>query len=393
MSKKRIPLLVLLAPILPVIAGLNQAAENGFPSLQKMLDLKNQFFERAVHPETHLIYGRIDLQDPDRWKKTIFPTPESIRSRFCDDREVPNVSNCAISNGIFLGQLAEIYDATKDEASIRQAALVFNGLRSLARASKRKGFVARCLLPGDPTKAHLLNSSVDQYTFYVYGLYKYYHSPMCAEEDKRDIRQIMTEICTMIEEDGTILASNGIPAPVSDIEAIRSDRSSRILEAYLVAWDVTGDQHWRDIYLEKVRESNYGRLHSLLDPDKVRRPYMPRDLQYPDDGQIGAIWQTQYSLVPLVEIERDIALKATYLEAMRINARIVESSTRGHALPIIMFAQNRSVIAGVANPTEKQYLEGVRARSKALFSKDLTSREAMEVYWSGVARGVFKPQP
>jgi hypothetical protein len=203
----------------------------------------------------------------------------------------------------------------------------------------------------------------------------------------------MTGISRMIEDDGTILATNGIPAGVSDIEAIRSDRSSRILEAYLIAWDVTGDRHWRDAYLEKVREASSGRLRSLLDPEKVRRPYMPRDLQYPPDGQIGAIWQTQYSLVPLIEIEPDIALKATYLEAMRINARIAEQSSRDMAVPIMMFAQNRAVVAGVDCSSEQQHQEIVRSRAKALLAKGLKSRGAMEVYWTGAARGVFKPRP
>jgi hypothetical protein len=85
----------------------------------------------------------------------------------------------------------------------------------------------------------------------------------------------MAEICAMIEHDGTILASNGAPAFVSDIEAIRCDRSSRMLEVFLVGYDITGDKHLRDVYLKKVREGNYGRLRSILDPKEIRWTYAP----------------------------------------------------------------------------------------------------------------------
>jgi hypothetical protein len=72
---------------------------------QKMIASQNFIADRAINPETKLIYGRIDLEDPERWKKTVFPSPESIRNRFCDDSETPNVSNCAIAAGEFIAAI------------------------------------------------------------------------------------------------------------------------------------------------------------------------------------------------------------------------------------------------------------------------------------------------
>jgi hypothetical protein len=39
------------------------------PSVDAMIQAKNWFFDRAVHPETHLIYSRVNLEDPDLWQR------------------------------------------------------------------------------------------------------------------------------------------------------------------------------------------------------------------------------------------------------------------------------------------------------------------------------------
>lgn len=355
-----------------------------------MMEAKDYLFERAVHPTTHLIYGGIDLEDPDRWKNTVFPTPESIRNRFCDDSEQPSVSNCPISNGVFLGALVDCYDVTQSPACIEQARTVFDGLRTLARVSKRKGFVARGVLPVDG-KTHLLNSSVDQYTFYVYALWKYFHSPMAGEAERKDIRQIMGEICTMIEADGTILATNGIPAPVSDIEAIRSDRSSRLLEVYLVGYDVTGDAHWLEKYREKRDESSRARVRSLLDPHRVKYPYVPRDEER-DLVAWGAIWQTQYSLVPLVNLEEDAAVRAAYVEAMRLNARLVESGgrdTHGHGLEVVVMAAGRGPAASARTPHQARRTAALAGKCRRHLVRRSRSTGALALYWTAVKRGIL----
>jgi hypothetical protein len=342
--------------------------------------------------------------------------PEKQAAR---ESTVRDVRNFGVGIGFLadcLGQLADIYAVTSDEATIAQARTVFEGLRSLAHASERKGFVARCLLPGDPTKAHFLNSSVDQYTFFVYGLYKYYNSPMAGESEKCEMRELMRDICVMIERDGTILGTNGAPGWVSDIEAIRSDRSSRLLEVFLVGSDITGDRHWRDVYLEKARENGHARLRSQVDPFQVRFNYVPAQLRRgPEYADLNSLWQTQYSLVPLVELETDLPLKAAHLEAMRTGARIAERyDNRGVELQIVMLAQNRYLIAPVETAADRVYFDTLATRCSALLNAapafriempkgDALARSVTHVgvpsvaagdtYWTGLVRKVFVAQP
>jgi len=360
---------------------------------QKMIKTQNFIAERAVHPDTHLIYGRINLEDQQWWKNTVFPSPESIRNRFCDDSETPNVSNCAISGGEFIAALADCYDVTGSSECVSQALSVFQGLKTLAKVSPKKGFIARCVLPQDGV-THLLNSSVDQYTYYVYGLWKYYHSPLSGEAEKEDVKEIINDICVCIEEDGfAIPATNGIPAPVSDIGVIRSDRASRLLEMYLVGYDITGNERWLEIYNEKLKENRYARLYSILDPEKIEYPYCPRDKINNSTQATWAILQTQYSLVPLFELETGITIRASYLEAMRINAKIVERRPKMDAggMHVTLLARNRALVAPVVSPTDEQNTEALKSKcGEILANSSKSSIAAVAAYWTAVKQGLFK---
>jgi hypothetical protein len=186
-----------------------------------------------------------------------------------------------------------------------------------------------------------------------------------------------------------------------------------MLEVFLVGYDITGDRHLREVYLEKVREGNYGRLRSILNPQEIRWTYYPRDLRYGQDyADVNSMWQTQYSLVPLVELETDLALKSAYLAAMRLNARIADRyGKRGVELATIMLAQNREVFTPVTTEDDQRYGKELRERCAALLSatprfrlerprgdslaSSITSvgidlPAAADVFWTGYRLHVFK---
>jgi hypothetical protein len=50
-----------------------------------MVEIKNWFFEQAVHPETHLIYANFDLDGPNHWKTAKFPKLDEISGKYCDE--------------------------------------------------------------------------------------------------------------------------------------------------------------------------------------------------------------------------------------------------------------------------------------------------------------------
>jgi hypothetical protein len=54
-----------------LMAGVASACAQPLPSFEHMLAEKNWYFSTAVHPETHMIYARVNLGEPGLWSKII----------------------------------------------------------------------------------------------------------------------------------------------------------------------------------------------------------------------------------------------------------------------------------------------------------------------------------
>lgn len=283
----------------------------------KVATLHEHVMSRFVHPQTNLLYDYIappGAQDP--WGH--LPTPKEIKA------SQPNacgwgagMEDCSINGGAYLAGMVVRHEITRQPAHAEEARRLYQGLRLLGTVAPRKGFIARGVLPDG--KSFYPNSSVDQYTFFVYGLWTYYHSTIATEAEKGEIRAIMHDVCARIEDDGfDILTADGKPALVSDVGVIRSDRSTRLLEIYRVGADVTGGAHWLEIYKEKTAENKYARLRDVTTPSRVDvMPWKSRQSVY-------GILQNQVSLLPLLALEESLPIKACYLEALRLDGRLVE---------------------------------------------------------------------
>jgi hypothetical protein len=348
---------LLFLPALAILCappGAGAAAQNH----DRVLQAQDRFFERAVHPETHLLYGGIDPEDPQRWTKAVFPTPDDVRRRsgmldlmYHDpaDSAKADIANCARDTALFLAAIVDAAAVTKARHLPEQAETLFQGLRALARVAPRKGFVATGILPRDRT-AFLNASSTDQYTGFVYGLWKYARAPFCPPDARSEIREIIGEICAAIEKDGfAIMAANGIPAPECDIAALRSNRSSRILMIYLAGHDLTGNAHWLEIYRELLQEQDEARLKTLLNRERVKFPHIPADKEQ-NRIRFDQIWQTQYSLAPLFDLETDPEAKAAYSEAMRLNADIAAANPQFGSRELAVLALAPEIPPGKPSP-------------------------------------------
>ncbi len=365
------------------------ASANEEQLLHKVLDIHRYVGERMTHPKTCLIYNNIDWDADDCWEKADFESPEQVRSKEASNPVRANPDDCAIRAGAYVAALADWYDAMHSPECVSQAPKIFRGARTLYEVPPRKGFIARGVHPADGV-SHPLNSSVDQYTWYVYGLWKYHRSELSSHAEKRDIKQIMHDICARIEEDGfDIRNTHGAPARVSDIGVTRSDRSSRLLEVYLVGYDITGDKRWLDIYRNKVAENGYARLKSVLDPEQVMWPYTRTWSRQ----SFGAVLQTQVSLVPLFELEKDVTLKACYLEAMQVNAKLAEAEpgfggTAG--LYVMLLAYKLPLIGYVDCPREQHLGTLLKQRCSETVAKSrLHNFDAAAAYWIAVRKGLF----
>ena len=224
---------VFIAFLLSVIMKGASAQPARYNLEARMIEIRDLFIERFVHPETSMI---MDFYDPPNtfYSKNL-PTAEEIRS--C----IPNptgwktgMENSTMDMGVMLPGLVYAAEASKDPADVEFARRIFNGCVLVATVGE-PGFVARHVMPD--MKTYYPNSSVDQYTMFTYGVWGYYHSDFATEKEKELIRKIMNDIASKIVRDGyTITRDDGNPNVwVSDLESIKPDRSSRLLMILLAA--------------------------------------------------------------------------------------------------------------------------------------------------------------
>lgn len=281
--------------------------------LQQRIDgLHQHIMTYFFHPGVNLIFDYIPpVQATDRWGH--LPTVKEIAEEF------PNpcgwhtgMEDCALNTGSYLATLVHKYDVTGSLADAAEARRLLSGLLHLATVSPEKGFLPRAVLPDG--KTYYPNSSVDQYTMFLYGLWVYYRSSLATDQDRRSIAEVITAIARRTVRDNyELLSVNGKVAQYCDIGALSTDRASRLLSLLQFAHLVDPEGGWDTWYAEKLQEQSYARLAVLNDPAAVNR-YVTY-----------AILQNQVSLVQLAMEEQSLPLRSIYLNALNLGADLVES--------------------------------------------------------------------
>lgn len=227
-------------------------------SLERRIDQAwDVTLQRFFHPRTLLFYDYLTSFEPGHTLDHL-PTADEIRHRH------PNVcgwgtgmEDSAINGGAMLAMLCDRHAIRPDESTRAQARLVFRGLKSLAEIHGVPGFVARSVCPTDLTSVYP-NSSRDQYTHAVHGMWYYYRSELSSDHERADIRRILCEIAAYAErfatpEHGYTLADlDGKPAVCSKMLEVAPHEAARLPMFYAAAWCVSGDTHWRDSCLRHL---------------------------------------------------------------------------------------------------------------------------------------------
>ncbi len=255
--------------------------------------VRAHIWRHFVHPDTLMFYDFA-------WAEQGFcylPTPEEI------ERGFPNAAgwntgmeNPALNAGQYLAAVVLRHQFEPDAASIDEARLLFAGLRHLFDIARDPGFLPRGVALDK--ESHYGNSSIDQYTMVLYGLFRYYQSALATEEEKQAIRHIWHNLLWRWErDDWEDRREDGQEAWYGDIGAIAPARGCRLLAALLGGWVVTGDEHWRRLYQQKLEEDGYARLKTDLPPLRTA-------LYVFDQDQVA--WRL------LVDLEDDPHIRAEY---------------------------------------------------------------------------------
>jgi len=228
------------------------------------------------------------------------PTAAEVR------RQYPNpcgystgMEDGAILGGAMLSVLCDRFEVTKDETLREKAAQVFAGLRRCVTVHGVKGFVARNVCPEDAASTYI-NSSRDQVTHFVHGIWQYYHSTLCDEDTKAKIRVILADVAERMiafvtpENDFDFCRTDGTRCPLGICRMwnVQPHEAARLPMVYAAAWDVTRNGRYRDQWRNYAAEA----VAQSANPGEGKPAY--------------ALLQMQCSLELLHELEPDAALKA-----------------------------------------------------------------------------------
>jgi len=327
-STRRI--LAILAVVAATVAAAEPPAVPTHPEKRETTtteSLEQQLFDKAeqawatawsryFRSETSLFYDYVSSKDPTK-SQAHLPTPDEVKRQF------PNtcgwstgMEDSAISAGVWLATICDRFDATGDGAMKACADKVWAGMARLDEVSKSPGFIPRsvCLADGE---SHYINSSRDQYTHYCHGLWRFYHSPLADEAQRAAMRTIMAAICARMERnvtarnDYSLCREDGKPGTVDKMWEVWFHERARLPMIYLIGWDLTGDKHWRELYLRYAWDAARGSV-----PPPAGLPAY-------------ALQQAVFSFEPLVAIEREDAdLRAAWLKAMTLYADAMQPYTK-----------------------------------------------------------------
>jgi hypothetical protein len=294
------------------------------PAMRRMHDA---LWDKFYRNETHLVY------DNEITDFAVLPTAGEVAA------SIPNcagwgtwMEDCALNGGFLLEAMVTAHRLTGETEWANKARSLFKGLVALGTAGPTKGFVARGFAPGRTHDVYP-NSSTDQYTSFVFGVWRYAISEIPTHEERATACTLLTDIAALIESFGDNIPRMDMrPSIYGDTNTIEPGRACRILMFYKAAHELSGDTHWRDRYVEKVEEQDRVRLRTHYGPEVW-------DLRM----NTHAVIQSQTAFRLLFESENDAVIRDAYRKALSAEAqsvivripkwREIVSQPMGRALP------------------------------------------------------------
>ncbi|TDU69408.1 hypothetical protein EI77_03061 [Prosthecobacter fusiformis] len=269
----------------------------------------NRFFQKDV--QTFMDY----LSSYEAGKEQAhLPTAEEVR------RQYPNpcgygtgMEDGMILGGAMLSLLCDRFAVTGEENLRHDAAQVFSGMRRCSTVPGAPGFVARNICVEDQ-KSIYFNSSRDQYTHFVHGLWKYYHSPLADDATKEEIRNILASVAERMikfvtpENNFDSCRADGQKCLVgiSRMWNVQAHEAARLPMIYAAAWDATRNERYREQWRKYAAEA----VAQSANPDTHQPGY--------------AFLQMQCSLELLHHLEPEPELKSAIATTMKHLSTIAE---------------------------------------------------------------------
>lgn len=213
-----------------------------------------QIQSQLYHPDTGLIYDYVTSREPER-RFAHLPGPGEAARGF------PNLcgwgtgmEDCALNAGLMLAWAAA--SGRADSPFVQSLAV---GLSRCAAAHGRRGFVARGLTPENGRGCYP-NSSRDQFTLAVYGMWRWLKAGPVADSMRELAQNFLRDVADYCAQ--TVTAANGFSLLRLDGGAAAGSKMwdcaphemLRLPLIYGAAWDATGEERFRRLLHGCVEE-------------------------------------------------------------------------------------------------------------------------------------------
>lgn len=300
-------------------------------------------WDRFFHPDTHTFMDYVSSYEPGK-ELAHLPTAGEV------GRQYPNpcgygtgMEDGMILGGAMLSLICDRFAVTEEESLRADAARVFDGMRRCATVHGVPGFVARNVCPQD-RKSIYINSSRDQYTHFVHGLWTYHRSPLPDEATREEIRRLLAAVADrMIEfatpaRDFDFGRADGARCPLGICRMwnVQAHEAARLPMIHAAAWQATGAERYRKLWRDHAPEA----ARQSASPDERLPAY--------------ALLQMQASLELLRPLEPAEDVRNAISDAMR---RVGDLAERRFALTMRRLAQKSADDMRMTGPDWRQAKE------------------------------------
>ncbi len=302
----------------------------------KMNDAWQLLKTRLFCEETNVVYDSLSSDDPAH-RFDHMPYPEEIA------RHVPNpagwgtgMEDSMLNSGSVLEAciLRARLEPEHRTESIDFARRMIAGMEACATVHGTRGFVARSISCRDGRSCYI-NSSRDQFTLDIYGLWRFFHCEFADAADRSRIAGLLADTAAYCERavrpgnEDNLLRLDGKPALVSRMLDIEAHEAFRLPMFYLAAWDVTRNPHWHELYCRYAPRA----LEETLAMDRRKQWW---NLQ---------LVQMQISLALAAEADDDPGRLEKIREAMRVTAALSEEHFYREEVKMLNFKGSWSATA------------------------------------------------
>lgn len=221
---------------------------------QRLNQAWNQMTRYLFCERTNLIYDYLATLDEHRFD--FLPLPEEIQRAFPNNKGYSTgMEDSMINAGMAIDICilrSELFPSTWDECA-EFAGKILKGMELCATVHGRDGYPVRSVSHRDGKSCYPC-SSRDQMTFWIWGLWRYFHSAFAREEERKRITELAVLLAkrgereVIPENDWSILTLDGCPDILNKMDHVQAHEILRLPLFYRVAFALSGERHWKECY-------------------------------------------------------------------------------------------------------------------------------------------------